>query len=249
MAQVLLRKSKTDATGQGSAKGTPAVDSSLRRVAVLTGAGLLVLAVLAGFANFVAVEGLVTRGDAARTAADIAASESLFRFGIAAMLLAVALDVAVAWGLYRVFRSVNASVSMVSAWFRLAYSAVFTVSIAHLASAMRLIDDASASPLPTEHVQALALMEIEAFDDIWQAGLVLFGIHLLVEGYLVARSRIAPRLLGPLVALAGAGYVFDGVARVLTGGSAPVASSVTFIGEFLFAVWLVAGAGRSPRSL
>src|SRR5688572_24398707 len=115
MAQTLLSRLTTHATGEGLTE-PPTADNSLRRAAMLTGAGLLVLAVLAGFGNFVAVGGLVTPGDAARTAADIAASESLFRFGVVALLLAVAIDVAVAWGLYRVFRSVNAGVSMVSAW-------------------------------------------------------------------------------------------------------------------------------------
>lgn len=66
------------------------------------GIGLLLMAALAGFGNFVAVEGLVTPGDAARTATDITASEGLFRFGIATLFAVVALDVVVAWALYRV---------------------------------------------------------------------------------------------------------------------------------------------------
>lgn len=69
----------------------------IRGASVTAGAGLLLMAALAGFGNFVAVEGLVTPGNAAQTAADIMSSEGLFRLGIASLFLVTALDVVVAW--------------------------------------------------------------------------------------------------------------------------------------------------------
>ena len=45
-----------------------------------------------------------------------------------------------------------------------------------------------------------------------------------------------------LLAVAGAGYVVDNVVAVVAPGSVPVLSSVTFLGGFLLAVWLVARA-------
>ncbi len=57
-----------------------------RRASLTAGVGLLVMSLLGGFGNFGAIEALVTPGDAARTAADIAASATLFRLGIASLL-------------------------------------------------------------------------------------------------------------------------------------------------------------------
>jgi len=53
---------------------------------------------------------------------------------------------------------------------------------------------------------------------------------------LSCQSGYMPNLLG---VLAGLGYVFDSIGRVLSGGSSPNVSAVTFIGEFVLALWLV----------
>ena len=67
---------------------------------LVAGVGLMVMAALAGFGNFVVVEGLVTPGDAATTADDISASEGMFRLGVLGLYLVVVLDVVVAWALF-----------------------------------------------------------------------------------------------------------------------------------------------------
>ena len=100
-------------------------DRGLRAAATSAGVGILLLAVLATFGVLFAVDGLVTPGDAARTSRDIIGSETLFRLGIVSLLVAAALDVVVAWGLYRVFRGTNSGLSMLAAWFRLGYAAGF----------------------------------------------------------------------------------------------------------------------------
>ena len=105
----------------------------------------------------------------------------------------------------------------------------------------------------TAQNQARALSEVNAFHDVFSAGLVLFGVHLLVVGYLAYRSGFVPRLLAALVFLAGAGYAFDSMASVLSNDSAPAVASVTFLGEFLLGVWLLVrgrrlndGASKTP---
>lgn len=213
---------------------------SIRRASVAAGVGILLMSVLAGFGALVAVEGLVTQGDAARTATDIMASEGMFRFGIVSLYLVIALDVVVAWALYRVFSPVSTGISMLAAWFRLAFAAVFMVAISQLVGVLRLLgNDEYLAAFSAEQLHTQALLRINAFTDIWDAGLILFGLHLLVIGYLVYRSGYVPRLLGALLAIAGFGYAFDSFAAVLSRGSLPEVSAFTFIGEFLLAVWLV----------
>ena len=92
---------------------------SIRNASITAGVALLLMSVVAIFGNVVAVDGLVTEGDAARTATDIMTSQGLFRLGIVSLIVVVALDVVVAWALYRVFSPVNASLSMLAAAFRL----------------------------------------------------------------------------------------------------------------------------------
>ena len=80
---------------------------SIRRASLVAGIGILVIAALAVFGDVFVVEGLVTPGDAARTATDVMASEGLFRLGVLSLYLVVALDVVVAWALFRVFAPVS----------------------------------------------------------------------------------------------------------------------------------------------
>ena len=88
------------------------------------------------------------------------------------------------------------------------------------------------------------MLGITAFYDIWYVGQFLFGLHLLLLGYLAYRSGYIPRVLGVLLAIAGLGYAADSLGTVLSQGSWTAISSFTFIGEFLLALWLVIRARR-----
>jgi len=218
---------------------------SIRHAAVTAGVGLLLMSVLAGLAKIVVLDGLVTPGDAARTAADIAGADGLFRLGVLSLITVIVLDVVVAWGLYRVFSPVNRHLSLLAAAFRLVFAAVFLAAVGQLLGALRLLgDDAYLSVFSAEQLHAQALLGITAFNDLWDVALGLFGVHLLLEGFLVYRSGYAPRLLGVLLAIAGLGYLIDSVGTVLSPGPWSSVGAFTFIGEFVLALWLVI---RGPR--
>ena len=108
--------------------------------------------------------------------------------------------------------------------------------------------DEYSSGFTAEQVQGQTLIKTDAFDDLWMAGLILFGIHLLLVGYLAYRSGYVPKLLGVLLLVAGAGYVFDSVASTVLADPPGSAATVTFLGEFLLALWLVVRGRRvSPQ--
>src|SRR5215203_723903 len=114
-----------------------AANWSIRTASITAGVALLLMSAVAIFGNVVVVDGLVTEGNPTQTAADIMASEGLFRLGIASLVVAVGLDVVIAWALYRVFSPVNKSLSMLAAAMRLVYSGVFMVAVAQLVVVVR----------------------------------------------------------------------------------------------------------------
>ena len=71
------------------------------------------------------------------------------------------------------------------------------------------------------------------------AALAIFGLHLLVLGYLVFRSGYIPRALGILVMIASVGYLIDSVGEILSAGYNVNVAQFTFIGEVLLMVWLL----------
>ena len=82
------------------------------------------MTVVAPLSAFGAIDTLVTPGDAAQTAQNIAESQSSFRWGITGLILVVILDIIVAVALLTLFRPVNRSVSIMAAAFRLVYATV-----------------------------------------------------------------------------------------------------------------------------
>lgn len=233
-----------DPTRRGRGPANDA-DRQVRRASVVAGIGLVAMGALAGFGNFVGVEGLITPGDATATAREITGSEGVFRAAIVSLLLVVVLDVVVAWALFHVFSPVSTGVSRLAAWLRLVYAGIFAVAISQLVGVVRLLDgDGHLTAWSTEQLRAQALSSVAAFTDLWSAGLLLFGVHLLVLGYLAHRSGYVPKLLGALVALAGVGYVFDSVAAILSPELGIQLAAFTFLGEILLALWLLARGSR-----
>jgi hypothetical protein len=222
---------------------------TLRTPAVVAGVGILLISILAGLANFGAVEGLVTGGDATTTALNILASEGTFRLAIATFVLVAVLDAVVAWALYAFLTPVNREVALLAGWLRLAYAAVFAVAISQLAGALHLLSNADyLRTFSPDQLRTQALLKISDFHDIWTAGLVLFGAHLLLVGYLTYRSGFAPKLLGVLVAVAGAGYLVDSFGAPLFSGYPVSVGAVTFVGEFLLMLWLLIKGRTLPSA-
>lgn len=227
-------------TTQPAPATTTTSGTGMRRSALVAGVGLLVMAVLAAAATFGAILGLVTEDDATRTAKDVLASEGLFRLGIAALVVVVILDIVVAWALLTFFEPVHKGLSTLAAWLRLLYAAIFAVAVSQLVEALHLLGDARyLTTFSTDQRQSAALLKIQAFHDIWQIGLALFGLHLALLGYLAYRSGYVPRIVGVLLVIAGAGYLVDSFAGLLVAGYSLSVAAFTFIGEPVLMVWLL----------
>lgn len=229
----------TSTTARARTAG-PAPHNSMRSAALIAGVSLLLLTALSIFGYIVAVKVLVAPGDAVQTAKNITDSETLFRLGIVSLYVVIVLDVVVGWALYRVFSPVSRTISMLAAVMRIAFATVFMVAISHLVAVTRLLGDTTyLGVFPPAELQAQALSTIQTFSDIWHAGLLLFGLHLLLIGYLTFKSGYVPKVLGALLVVDGLSYVVDTFGLVLYHGTWTETATFTWIGEFLLAPWLI----------
>lgn len=233
--------------------GTQFTDLSPRTAAFVAGLGLLVMAILAAFANFYVLQNLVVANDANATAANIVASGGLFRIGLSCFVLVAVLDVVVAWALYVLLEPVNRSLSLLAAWFRVAYAAVFTIALIPLSSVQHLLGGSEyLKGLEANQLHAQVMVSVNAFRSGWDVGLILFGMHLLILGYLVFKSGFFPKWLGVLVSIASVGYLVDSFGKILIPNYNLTLSMFTFVGEFLLIFWLlgksVKGFGERPRA-
>src|SRR5690349_14658331 len=196
---------------------------SLRMAAIIAGTGLLLMAILSPIAYLNTFQSLVNFDDAALTAQNILHSISAFRTAILLLFVVALLDVLVAWALYIVLRPVNKNLSALAAWLRVIYAGIFIFAISKLYVALQV--------MTPEGSQAMTYLK--AFQSIWDKGLILFGFHLLILGYLAFKSRYLPKWLGFFLLLAALGYIVDGLGNSLSPMYNLSIAQFTFIGEVL----------------
>ncbi len=245
-----LHESPTPATPAGEARSLasirPAPDITPRRGARIAGLAYVLIYLLAIFANFAVLDGLVVDGDAAATTANALGSLDRLRLAVVAFLAVFLLDVVVAWALHLVFRGVHRDLSLVAAWSRLTYTVFLGVGLVFLFQVLQLAGGDAYAGLGAEQLDAQVLLAFASFDTTWVIGLAAFGLHLVVLGVLVLRSRLAPRAVGVLLVAAGVAYAADTVVHALVPDYSVVANLMlalvavpSMIGEGWLGLWLL----------
>jgi hypothetical protein len=192
------------------------VDISLRKAALVAGFGYVIILVFNTFA-VLTLNNLIVRGDAATTAGNIMASESLFRLGIASWIAVLAVDAVVAWALYVFLKPVSPSLSLLTAWFRLLFVAIAGSAFITLFSVLLLLSGADDfAVFQPDQLNALAMLFLNPYDHGFNVAFVFFGVHILGLGYLILKSDYIPRILGILLIIAFVGYLIDSFASVLS---------------------------------
>ncbi len=200
------------------------------------------MAILSPIACLNTFQRLVKFDDAASTAQNILNSIGEFRTAILLLFVVALLDVLVAWALYIVLMPANKNLSALAAWLRVIYAGIFIFAISKLYLALQVIT--------ADGNQAMTFLK--AFQSVWDKGLILFGFHLLVLGYLSFKSGYVPKWLGFFLLLAGLGYIVDGVGKTLSPTYNLSIAQFTFIGEVILIFWLlcrgIKGFGKEPKT-
>lgn len=183
---------------------------NLKTMARWTGLGYLMIFITAFFATGFVVEAMVVPGDPAATWANFKGSESLLSMAILSFVLMVLIDAVLAIPFYLLLKKANRSLAMISSALRLVNVAIFAVALMDLISFLRLLG----KPFQADEVFVLRQVDYltQSFDDTWMLGLIFFGVHLMIMGYLIIKSEHFPSILGILIQLAGLVYVIDSVA-------------------------------------
>lgn len=214
-----------------------------RWVAILSGASLLIMAVSAFFAIN------LPTADAGLSSSDLSTQ---IRGNLFAWLIILITDLVVSWGLYVYFEETNRPLSLLTAWFRLLYTAILGMAIAELLRGFLPILTEFPSNLVAEPLELGTMIRIatDGFNEIWSFGLIVFGGHLLLLGWLVLQAHL-PRLLGWLILLAGVGYLIVHTGHLVSADFAPHKAIIEMIfmlpmiaGEIGLAIWLLIKGGK-----
>jgi hypothetical protein len=186
----------------------------------IAGVFYLLIFVTAPFHELYVRGKLVVYGDAAATAANIMAHESLYRSGFSVALVTLLCDVAVALILYELLKPVSRSLSLFAAAFRLIFVGIMAVNALNYYAPLILLNDTSGqTAFKVDQLQALALFSARLYNAGFNIADVFFGIHICLIGYLIFRSTFLPRILGTLLAAGGLAYVIVSFANFLAPGN------------------------------
>lgn len=189
---------------------------SPRRTARIAGLLYLLITIAAPFGELFVRGKLIVKGDAAATAANISANEFLYRAGGAADLVAFAADAALALVLYELFKPAGRSISLMAAFFRLLHAAIVAVTtLTYFLPLLLLGNVAYLKVFNADQLQALSLVSLRLHGVGYNIGLVFFGIHCALIGYLIWKSTFLPRAFGLLMAVAGVCYLVNSFAAFL----------------------------------
>jgi hypothetical protein len=194
---------------------------------------------------------LIVHDDAAATAANLRAHETLLRISMASELAHQAICIWLAMALYDLFRGVDRH----QAQLLVILGALVSVPIMFA----NVVNDVAALTLAKgggfltvfdpKQLDALSYLFVRLHSAGVMVTSIFWGLWLFPFGILVIRSGFIPRAFGWMLFAAGASYLVDATQWVLAPGAWPVVGQVTDIlriAEVPIIFWLLIWGARGP---
>ena len=209
----------------------------------LTGALYLIIILSGIFSEVFVRSNLIVTGDASATAANIMASQSLFRIGFAADTLMLLSDVAVAVLLYVLLEPVSKTLSLTAAAFRLTQAAILGFNLLNYYAALLMLKSSGyTAAFETDKLNEQVMFFLQMHSHGYDLGLLFFALSNLILGYLIMRSDYIPSILGYGLIAAAIVYLSGSLTRFLIPESLSLITPLYIIplaAELSFSLWLL----------
>ena len=214
-----------------------------RQIAKKTGVLLLIMAIIAGFSIGYAYPIFDNHEQFELTKNNILENQGMYLSMLIGILIIIILDFIVAYTLYKYFEDNHKNISLISGIIRGVYTLVFCVATFYL------IKNLNTDELTNE----IAISNFRQFQLIWNSGLVVFGFHILLIGYLMKLHLKIPGVLWVLTLIAGISYIIISILKVENPNSEIVKALIIIfmfpmtVGELGLAIWLLLKGGKETR--
>ncbi len=229
------------------------ITAAQQTAAKIVGTLYLIQMALAIFGEVFVRGRLIVPRDAVQTAANIRASETLFRLGLAGDLVIYTTLIVLIWGLYVILKPINRDGALLGAFFRIAEQAILATTTLTAFIALRLLGRAEyLQAVDATQLQVLARVFVSIYSVGLSVGFVFLGLGSAVFSYVWLKSGYIPRALawlGIVASLLLSGMslvtiVFPRVYEVI-GMSYMLPMGLYEIG---LGVWLLIEGIRTPRT-
>lgn len=184
---------------------------------------------------------MIVSGDAAATAHNIIAHESLFRWGFAAYTVEALCDLTLTMLFWVLFRPAHPNLAFLMVLARMVSTIGFATAQVQYFGALQVLDSAEQfAAFPPAQLEAVAytLIRVGGFGGGLFSG--FYGVASIMLGYLILRSRLVPPFLGVIVTLMGIAFVTHLILLILAPAYASFLFMVTSVVAFLLlSLWLL----------
>ena len=190
--------------------------SSLKKTARLAGLLYLLCAVTTGFGVVYVRSKLIVFADAAATANNIQANESLFRIAVVSNLFSQLFLFFFGLTVFRLFKRVNktwATVVLTSILISVAISVVNTLN--RIAALVILSKADYLNAFQQEQLNAIMMIFLRLNNFGIGLAELFLGPYLFAFGFLIIRSRFIPRIFGILLTIGSFGFPINTFTKLL----------------------------------
>ena len=189
---------------------------------------------------FLLRQNIVIPGDAAATADNIMATESLFRLSIVGDLIVQVVFIILVLFLYRLLKPVNRNIATLMVILFLVSVPIAMLNELNHAAALLIVSDAdNLTAFTAAQLQTL----VPLFLDLHEIGIMIayifWGLWLFPLGYLVYKSGFLPRIIGILLMISCFGYLIDFTTFFLYPDFTVTINMYTGWAELILCLWLL----------
>lgn len=214
-----------------------------RRIAMIAGWSLVLMALIAGFSVGYAYSKFYQPDQISSMKDIILSNQGQYWTMLIGIFLILILDILVSYTLYKYFIDDNRNISFISGILRVVYTVIFGIA------SFYLVKNLNINEVSNQMINA----NFQSFQSIWSGGLVIFGFHIILIGFLMKLHKRIPKILWYLTLIAGVSYIVVHILKLTNQNSEfvntleMILSLPMAIGELGLAIWLIIRGGKNDK--
>ncbi len=226
--------------------------SPAKNYARLAGLLYLLIALTGGFSIGYVPSVIVEEGNAAQTVQNMMDHSVLFGLGMVGDVAVILMELVLTVLLFRMFQSVNKTVSYIALFSRFAMGIVMALNLLNYIIPMLLVNDPGLlTGFSIDQSQSLAFLFMDAHQyGVYVWGL-FFALHLVALGYLLIKSGFSPKWMGILMMVGSLGYFGESLTKLtfqtsdVLGAVLAIFLAISVVGELSYTFWLLIKGTKS----
>ena len=212
-----------------------------RSLAITTGIALVLMVLIARFSMAYAYPKFYQADSITLLKNNILAQQGLYKSMLIGIVL---LNLLVSYTLYKYFKNDHRRTTRLAGLIRVIYTLVFGLA------AYSLIKNLDPHALSNE----MMVLNFQQFQSIWNGGLMIFGFHILLIGWLMKLHQKIPKILWVITLFAGVSYIVVHLLKLKSSSSTLVTNLEMILalpmaaGELGLASWLWIKGGKETKT-